>query len=71
MKITLDLKNSKEGSVEYNIAYRLPLGSSTQVWSTEDFDTFVRKYINLTLSKITILSVTITGNNEDESRRNI
>lgn len=46
-------------SATFEIAYRLPLGQTLSTWSSTDFDSFVRKYSLLTISKIKILSITI------------
>lgn len=43
----------------YSIVYRLPLGHATNIWATEDFNQFVRKYAMLTMNKVTILDVVI------------
>lgn len=46
-------------SATFEIAYRLPLGQTLSAWSSTDFDSFVRKYTLLTISKIKIISITI------------
>lgn len=62
--VSILLKQSANQPVEvrsatFEIAYRLPLGQTLSTWSSTDFDSFVRKYSLLTISKIKILSITI------------
>lgn len=44
----------------YRIVYRVPLTKNLQAWVTSDWEQFVRKYAQITMTRLPIVSVDIT-----------
>ena len=44
----------------YRLVYRIPLSKNLQAWATSDLDQFIRKYAQLTMTRLPIVSVAIT-----------
>jgi len=44
----------------YRLVYRIPLSKNLQAWATSDLEQFIRKYAQLTMTRLPIISVAIT-----------
>ena len=44
----------------YRLVYRIPLSKNLQAWATSDLEQFIRKYAQLTMTRLPIVSVVIT-----------
>ena len=44
----------------YRLVYRIPLSKNLQAWATSDLEQFIRKYAQLTMTRLPIISVVIT-----------
>lgn len=44
----------------YRLVYRVPLTKNLQAWATSDWEQFVRKYAQITMTRLPIVSVAIT-----------